>query len=66
MGQQGSSALPYDFSIAEVYKEKDNEIFVHCFLLSHVPAWLALVKSIDITRFSITDEQSKRGITEPH
>jgi hypothetical protein len=32
MGRQGRSALPYDFSIAEVYKEKDNEIFhgPHC------------------------------------
>jgi hypothetical protein len=68
-GAQDSSALPHDFLIAEVYKEKRQRKFVYCFLLSHVPVVLPdvaswrLVKSIDTTRVSITDEQSKRGIT---
>jgi hypothetical protein len=34
---QDSSAVPDDFLIAEVYKEKDKEKFVHLFLLSRVP-----------------------------
>jgi hypothetical protein len=30
-GAQDGSAVPDDFLIAEVYKEKDNETFVHLF-----------------------------------
>jgi hypothetical protein len=33
-GAQDGSAVPDDFSIAEVYKQKDSERYVHLFLRS--------------------------------
>jgi hypothetical protein len=36
-GAQHGSAVPDDFSIAEVYNKKHNARFVHLFLLSRFP-----------------------------
>jgi hypothetical protein len=40
-GAQDGSAVPDDFSIAEVYKQKDSERYVHLFLFLESLSFLA-------------------------